>query len=410
MTDTNPRSFGALRDLRIIDLTQLLSGPYATMMLADQGAKVIKVEPPEGDMSRSAGPFRPDDEVKALGGYFQSIGRNKQSVVLDLKTAEGKAALIALVRNADALVENFRSGVMERLGLSYEVLRDVNPRLVYGAIRGFGDVRSGASPYTNWPAFDVTAQAMGGIMAVTGPDTATPTKVGPGIGDIVPGMFLAFGVLAAIHRARVAGHGQYVDIAMVDAILALSERLVWQHSVLNVVPVPEGNHHPYFCPFGVYPAKDGFVTIAAMRDNFFEILCKRLDATDLLDDARFASEASRVENRTTLIEAISSRTRRLLKRELQDRLGGEIPFGPVMDIAEIVKDRHYIARNMIVDVEQPGARPIRIAGVPIKMSDTPGGVRSRSPLLGEDTVSCLRDAGLNDDEINAAIQASAAKN
>ena len=252
-------SFGALGDVRIIDLTQMLAGPYGSMVLADHGASVIKVEPPGGDMCRHTGPYRSDDTTRALGAYFQSIDRNKKSVCLDLKTADGRDALKALVRDADAIMESFRAGVMDRLGLGYEVLRAINPRLVYGALRGFGDQRTGASPYVEWPAYDVVAQAMGGMMAVTGPDANTPTKVGPGIGDIVPGMMLAFGVLAAIHHARRTGAGQFVDVSMVDAMLAICERSVWQHSVQGQIAGPEGNHHPFLCPFGMFPASDGHV-------------------------------------------------------------------------------------------------------------------------------------------------------
>lgn len=408
MEGSGANGFGALCDLKIIDLTQVLSGPYATMMLADQGAQVIKVEPPEGDMCRATGPFRPDDELKQLGGYFHSIDRNKESVVLDLKTPEGKAALLALVRDADALVENFRSGVMDRLGLSYETLRAINPRLVYGSLRGFGDARTGASPYADWPAFDVVAQAMGGLIAITGPDAVTPTKVGPGVGDIVPGMFLAFGVLAAIHRARVTGVGQYVDVAMADAVLALCERTVWQNSVQGLVPGAEGNHHPFFCPFGVFPARDGFVTIAAMRDGFFKTLCQRLDAPELLSDPRFSSEDLRAKNRADLIEAVSAITLLFPKSELKDRLGGRIPFAPVMNIAEINEDPHFAARGMIVEVEHPGGLPVNIAGVPIKMTETPGGVHRRSPLLGEHTIIRLREAGLSDADIEAVMHVRAA--
>jgi len=408
MSGDNANGFGSLRDLKIIDLTQLLSGPYATMMLADQGAQVIKIEPPEGEICRAAGPFRPDDELQQLGGYFHSIGRNKESVVLDLKTAEGKAALIALVRDADAIVENFRSGVMDRLGLSYETLKEVNPRLVYGCLRGFGDVRTGASPYADWPAFDVVAQAMGGLIAITGPDASTPTKVGPGVGDIVPGMFLAFGLLAAIHHARRTGVGQLVDVAMADAILALCERTVWQNSVQGLVPKPEGNHHPFFCPFGVYPARDGFVTIATMGDKLFKILCESLDAPELLSDARFRTEALRAKNRADLIDIMSGITKSFLKIELKERLGGHIPFSPIMNIAEIIEDPHFAAREMLVESDNPGGRPVRIAGVPIKMTETPGGVRRRSPFLGENTITRLREAGLSDIEIEAVMRTRAA--
>lgn len=212
----SPSLFGSLSDLRILDLTQMLAGPYCTMVLADQGATVVKIEPPEGDMSRGTGLYRDDDQARLLGGYFQSIDRNKDSVVLDLKTEAGKAAFLIMVQQADIVVESFRAGVMDRLGLSYETLREVNPRLVYGSLRGFGDPRTGASPYRDWPTYDVVAQAMGGIMAITGPDANSPTKIGPGIGDIVPGLFLACGLLAAVHHARRTGQGQMVDVAMID--------------------------------------------------------------------------------------------------------------------------------------------------------------------------------------------------
>lgn len=408
MSATRP-GFGALSDIRIIDLTQMLAGPYGTMMLADHGAEVIKVEAPEGDMTRGGGPFRADDSEKLLGGYFQSIGRNKRSVCLDLKTEAGREALKALVRDADAVTENFRAGVLERLGVGYEVLREVNPRLVYGALRGFGDHRTGASPYVAWPAFDVVAQAMGGIMAVTGPDAATPTKVGPGVGDIVPGMMLAFGVLAAIHHARRTGEGQFVDISMVDAVLAVSERTVWQHSVQGVIPGPEGNHHPILCPFGMFPAADGFITVAAQQDSFFRILCTAIGVPELPEDPRFADVSSRTANRHALIDLLGARTSQFSKAELVASLGGRIPFGPVMNIVDIEADPHFAAREMIVDLEQPGSSPIRVAGVPIKMTRTPGGVHRRSPYLGEDTIAELLRAGLSTTEIDSLIASRAAR-
>ena len=406
---TDPAPFGALRDIRIIDLTQMLAGPYGTMMLADHGAEVIKVEPLEGDMTRGAGPWRADDAQKVLGGYFQSIDRNKKSVALDLKTEAGRAALKSLIKGADAVTENFRAGVMERLGLGYEVLREVNPRLVYGALRGFGDRRTGASPYVDWPAFDVVAQAMGGVMAITGPDANTPTKVGPGVGDIVPGMMLAFGVLAAIHHARRTGEGQFVDVSMVDAVLAVCERTIWQSSVQGVTPVPDGNHHPFLCPFGMFPAADGFITVAAQQDNFFKILCEAIGAETLLTDPRFTSFKTRSDNRHALVETLGAYTAQFSKAELMERLGGRIPFGPVMNIAEIEADPHFAAREMLVEVEQPGSAPIRIAGTPVKMTLTPGGVHARAPLIGEHTRVQLKAAGLSDAEIQALIDTRAAR-
>jgi len=401
-------SSGSLSDIRIVDLTQMLSGPYATMMLADHGADVVKIEAPEGDMVRPVGPYRAGDERKILGGYFQSINRNKYSVCLDLKKPEGRAALLKMVANADAVVENYRVGVMERFGLGYEVLHEANPRLVYACLRGFGDKRTGASPYGTWPAYDVVAQAMGGIMAITGPDGATPMKIGPGVGDIVPGMMLAFGILAAVHHARRTGEGQLVDIAMVDAVLALCERTVYQHSVQGLTPGPEGNHHPFLVPFGIYPARDGYVTLGAHQQSFFEILCKALGGEDILSDSRYANPERRVENRVALIEALSAYTARYTKAELTSRLGGALPYGPVMNIADIARDPHYAVREMIVSVEQPGDEPIRIAGVPIKMTDTPGGVRRRAPLLGEDTRRRLSEAGLSESEIDELLEKRAA--
>jgi crotonobetainyl-CoA:carnitine CoA-transferase CaiB-like acyl-CoA transferase len=347
-------AFGSLSDIKVLDLTQMLAGPYGTMILADHGAQVIKVEGPDGDITRSAGPYKEGDNVQALGGYFQSVDRNKRSICLDLKTEEGKRIFKELVKHVDAVTENFRAGVMDRLGLSYETLREINPRLVYGALRGFGDRRTGHSPYEDWPAFDVVAQAMGGVMAITGPDATTPTKVGPGIGDIVPGIMLGFGVLAAVHHARRTGVGQFVDVSMVDAVLAVCERMVWQHSVQGLRPGPEGNHHPFLCPFGMFPASDGFVTIAAQQDEFFSVLVAGVDAPELLADPEFRDRVTRTSNRHRLINELNRRTSRFTKAQLMERLAGKIPFGPVMDIAEIMVDPHFAAREMIVDVEQPG--------------------------------------------------------
>lgn len=392
--------FGALHDLRIIDLTQMMAGPYCTMILADHGATVIKIEPLTGDVTRASRGAGSEGE---LGGYFQSVDRNKESVVLDLKTEEGRQAFLSLVRDADAVVENFRAGVMDRLGIGYEVLREINPRLVYGALRGFGDPRGGASPYQEWPAYDVVAQAMGGIMAITGPDAQTPTKVGPGVGDIIPGMMLAFGVLAAIHNAQRTGQGQFVDVAMTDAVLAVSERMIWQHSTEKVIPGPEGNHHPFLCPFGMFPAADGHVTIAAHGDEFFRMLAASLDVPELADDPRFGTPLARTKNRAELIESLCETMRRFTKAELMARLGGKIPFGPVMNVAEIEADPHFAARSMIVEVPEPGHEPIKIAGVPIKLTVTPGAVARRAPLLGEHTRFRLSEAGLSQDQIATLI-------
>jgi len=403
------KTFGALNDIRVIDLTQALAGPFGTMILADHGADVIKVESLSGDMSRGAGPFFPDDEQKTHGGYFQSVNRNKRSVALDLKSDSGRAALMQLVRTADVVVENFRHGVMEKLGLSYETLSAENPKLVYACLRGFGDARTGNSDYIDWPAFDVVAQAMGGIMSVTGPDEATPTKVGPGIGDIAPGMFMAFGILAAVHHARNSGQGQFVDVSMVDGVLSVSERMVYQHYIADKTPAPEGNHHPFLAPFGMFPTKDGFVTIAAPQDDFYRILCEALDAPELLAEEEEVTIGWRMGHRAEIIEAVSKVTANFTKAEIKQRIGGKVPMGNVMDMADIAADPYFEARDMLPKIDVPGsAHQAPVAGTPIKMTETPGGVHARGPYIGEHTKNALREAGMHDAEIDALLASGAA--
>jgi crotonobetainyl-CoA:carnitine CoA-transferase CaiB-like acyl-CoA transferase len=402
---------GALEGLVVLDLTQMLAGPYATMMLADQGARVIKVEPPGGDLTRRTGPHL-DGALKigegGFGGYFASINRNKESVVLDLKKPAGKAALLRLVKQADVLVENYRSGVMERLGLGYEKLVEHNPKLVYAALRGFGDPRSGESPYAAWPAYDPVAQAMGGIMGITGAiPGGAPTKIGPGLGDIVPAMYLAFGVAAACWRAQRSGRGQFVDVAMVDAVLAVCERLIFQYSVTGKAPGPEGNGHPLLCPFGLFAASDGYVSLGVPNDRFWVPLTHCMGRPELAADPRYATNDARMENKPAVEEIVGSWTARHTKAELSQLLGGEIPFGPVFNAADIFDDPHFRVRQMLVETEQPGAaRPLTVAGTPVRMSETQGGVRRRAPLVGEHTNTTLAGFGFSDAEI-AALHAGA---
>ncbi|MEG9862404.1 MAG: CoA transferase [Parvularculales bacterium] len=408
MKDRKP--FGALRDIRVIDLTQALAGPFGTMILADHGADVIKIESLSGDLSRTAGPYFADDTQKTHSGYFQSVNRNKRSVALNLKSEEGRAALIGLIRNADVLAENFRHGVMDKLGLAYETLREENPKLVYACLRGFGDARTGSSEYIDWPAFDVVAQAMGGVMSITGPDGETPTKVGPGIGDIAPGMFMAFGILAAVHHARNTGQGQFVDVSMVDGVLSVSERMVYQHFIAEKTPRPEGNHHPFIAPFGMFPTKDGFVTIAAPQDNFYETLCRELDAPQLLVDAEKVKISWRMGNTSEVIAGISAVTKNFTKDEIKQRIGGKVPMGPVMDMADIAQDPYFAARDMLPEIDVPGsAHKAPVAGTPVKMTETPGGVHHRGPYIGEHTCDVLREAGFDETQINDLLKAGFAR-
>jgi crotonobetainyl-CoA:carnitine CoA-transferase CaiB-like acyl-CoA transferase len=400
---------GALDGLTVIDLTMMLAGPFAGMMLADNGARVIKVEPPAGDNARDIGPHPAGSLMREDGGYgayFASTGRNKESIVIDLKQEAGKEVLRRLVAKADVLMESFRSGVMERLGLSYEALAGINPRLVYATLRGFGDARSGESPYASWPAYDPVSQAMGGIMGITSTTKGgAPTKIGPGVGDIMPAMFLAFGIASACWRVQRTGEGQFVDIAMVDGVLAVCERLVFQYSVTGVPPGTEGNHHPLVCPFGLFPVKDGYVSIGVPKDEFWGPLMVAMGMPELAHDDRYATNAARMERRQEVVDFISEWTAARTKQDLIEIFGNKVPFGPVFQADDIFADPHFAARNMLVKVEHPGAhRPLTIANTPIRMSRTPGGIRRRAPLTGEDTDRILADFGFAEEEVAALRQ------
>jgi len=376
---------GPLRGIKVLDLTSMLAGPFTTMLLADLGADVVKVEPLTGDRTRGVGPFREeDDPAQALGGYFQSVNRGKRSIVLDLKSSEGAERFRDLVRVADVVVENFSSGVMERMGLGYEALAEVNPRIVYGALRGFGDARSGESIYDSWPAFDVVAQAMGGFAGITGLVDGAPLKAGPGIGDIFPGTLLALGVVAAVRHAEHTGEGQFLDIAMYDAVLALCERIVYQHSYLGENPKPMGNGHPLLAPFDIMPTQDGWIAVAAPSDKHWRILTETMGCPELADDPQFADNTARVVNVVAVRKILGEWLAERPTADVVAALGGRVPIGPVNTAADIFADEHVRTRKMLVEVEQPGSTtPVTIAGSPLKFSSTPASVRGRGPKLGE---------------------------
>jgi crotonobetainyl-CoA:carnitine CoA-transferase CaiB-like acyl-CoA transferase len=362
----------------------MLAGPYATMLLADLGADVVKVEPPGGDNTRRVGPFRDGDGPEALGGYFQSVNRGKRGVVLDLKTDDGRDGFLDLVSHADIVAENFSTGVMDRLGLGYEQLRAVNPRLVYAAIRGFGDPRTGRSPYADWPAFDVVAQAMGGFLSITGTAEGVPVKSGPGIGDLFPAALLAFGIVSAVHDAQRTGEGQFVDVAMYDAVLSLSERIVYQHSYTGEIPGRQGNSHPMLCPFDILATADGWVALAAPSDRHWRMIAETIGRPDMADDPRYRHNHDRSRNSRDVREAIEAWLRTRTNEQAVSQLGGRVPIGPVNDVSAIFADPHTEARQMLAHVQQPGSdRPVTIAGQPIKMSKTPSEITRRAPLLGE---------------------------
>ncbi len=383
-TKSDPLKTGILNGIRVLDLSRMLSGPYATMLLADHGAEVIKVENAEGDSSRRSGPFKDTDTKKEWSGYFISLNRNKRSICLNLKKENDVDFLKKLIEEVDVLVENFRPGVMDRLGLSFDEVLKINPKIVYGSISGFGSNIFGESPYKNWPSYDVVAQAMGGLISLTGYDQDTPLKVGPGIADIFSGSLLSFGLLASILKSRTTGKGQLVEVAMYDAIVSMCERAIYQYDFNGVIPKPEGNGHPLLAPFGVYKAKDGFVAIGIVENSYWEVFKKIMNIADLNNDLKYGTIALRAENRNELNKQINIWTAGFRKKELSKLLGGKIPFGPVNNVKEIFEDEHISNRNMILEIEQPfdKKKHWKVAGNPIKFKGYDS-LSSTPPILGE---------------------------
>lgn len=386
---------GPLQGIRVIDFTQALAGPFCTMLLADLGADVVKIEPVTGDLTRFTGPYRRSDTEHHYGAYFASINRNKRSVILDLTTEFGREAALRLAEGAHAVVENSRAGVMERLGLDYEAFAARNPGLVYAAIRGFGDARSGRSPYEAWPAYDVVAQAMGGAVGMTGTADGQTMRVGPPVGDIYPATVAALGVCAALVRAVQHGRGQFLDVAMYDAVLALSEQLVYRYSYTGQVTRPQGNGHPALCPFDLFETADGYCAIAAPTERHWPILANLIGRPDLVDDERCRTNRERVRNADFVRAQLTAWTKARTKAEIVEALAGQVPVGPVNTAEDIFADPHVAVRNMLVDVPHPGTgEEVALPGSPIKLQDTPAGIYRRPPLLGEHTDELLAEVGL----------------
>lgn len=375
---------GPLSDIRIVDLTQALAGPYCTMILSDMGADIIKVEPPGGDGIRRIGPHTEVDEAHHFGGYYASANRNKRSIVLDLKTDADREILLRLVDTADIVVENFRAGVMETFGLEYEVLAARNPSLVYGAIRGFGDPRSGEGPYTYWPAYDVVAQSMSGLISHTGTKEGERVASGPSVGDLYPATMLVGAILAALHHSQRTGEGQFVDISMMDSLMALCESMTWRYSYTGEVQAPRGGEHASLCPFELYDTSDGQVAIAAPLDKQWNELCRIIDRADMIGDDRYRSARLRVMHREEVRVAITEWTHTRTKAGVVTVLGGRVPCGPVNDARDLAADPHVEARAMYVAIDHPGSdRPVLTPNTPVRFSATQGGVYRSAPRLDE---------------------------
>ncbi len=374
---------GPLQGLRIIDVTHALAGPFAAMFLADMGADVIKVEPPTGEMTRFGGPWTRDDEVKAYSGGYAIRNRNKRSICLDLTKDEDRETFLQLVETADGLIENLRAGVLDRLGVGWEVCHARNPRLVYAAIRGFGDPRNAPSPYAEWPAYDLIAQAMGGVVASTGEDEANVMKVGPPIGDTVPGLMTALGLLAALHRTKETGQGQFLDIAMVDAMMTMSEASQMMYTYMGRPMRPMGNAVDGTSPYNVYPTADGHAVIATPTEKHWRLLCELIGREDLKTDERTRNNRSRVRNRPVVDDAIMSWASTMTTAEVVQALGNVVPVGPVYGPEQWVHDPHVAAREMLVRVDHDHHRPTVMLNCPIKFSDDPAGIYRGVPVLDQ---------------------------
>ncbi len=387
---------GPLEGIRILDLTQVLFGPFATMLLCDLGAEVIKIERPEvGDIARGNGPV-----VRGQSTYFLSLNRGKKSVTLNLATEEGVGLFLELVKNADVLVQNFKPGTMEKMGLSYEKVKESNPRIIYVSGSGFGQ----DGPYAEKPAFDVIVQAMGGVMSITGEEGGPPVRPGVSYGDIAAGLYLSIATLAALQERHASGEGQLVDISMLDCQVAVQENAFVRYLNTGEIPHALGTRHPVITPFQAFQTKDGSIALAlrgGVKDQW-PLFCAAIDRVDIIDDPRFADGWSRTQNYKELepimAAAMKTRTTREWIKELE-RAG--IPCGPVNTIDQAASDPQIVARNMFIDVEHPKAGAFKVVNSPFKFSRTQYKVEHASPELGEHTEEVLSQLlAMTQDEVN----------
>jgi CoA:oxalate CoA-transferase len=379
---------GPLAGTTVVDLTRILSGPYCTMMLADLGARVIKVERPEGgDDARSIGPF-------AAGGsaYFASINRGKESIGLDLREPADRTLFDALLGRADVLVENFRPGALDKLGYAWEGLHARWPRLVVVSISGFGQT----GPLRERPAYDMVVQAMGGVMSITGEPGGRPTRVGTSIGDIAAGMFAAYGCVAALYERTRTGVGARVDVSMLDGQVALLENAIARFVTTGDVPGPIGSRHPSITPFGVFQARDASLVVAAGNDPLFGRLCEALGAPGLAADPRFGSNADRCEHEAELKAALEVALARDDVEGWLERLSrAGIPCAPVQNVAQVLEHAQVRARHMVLPIDDPSYRGVVVAGNPVKISTLPERASAAPPpALGQHRESILRELGL----------------
>jgi len=379
----------ALQGIRVLDLSHVLAAPTATMILADLGAEVIHIEPPTGDDARQYGPFIGGMEANR-SGYFISLNRNKKGMVLNLKPDSGKKILAELIKLSDVIVENFRPGTMKSLGFDWQAIQNINPRIIYASISGFG--RDTLPEYADRPAYDVVAQAYSGLMSITGPEGGPPCRVGSSVGDIIAGHQAAIGILTALLHRSVTGRGQYYDGSLVDGLFAILENAVVRYTATGEIPGPLGTAHPSITPFQALKTRDSWIVISAGSDKLWSQLCKSIGRPDLEQHPEFRTNGLRAINRPELIKILNDETCKKSTAEWAAVFEKDgIPYSPVNNIEQIAEDPHIKCRHMLVELEQPGVGKMKIAGSPLRLSETPGEVYAPAPRLGEHTEEILKN-------------------
>ena len=381
----NSNKQGALSGIRILDLTRVLAGPFCTMLMGDMGAEIIKIESPgHGDDSRKYPPFIRDHSI-----YFMNLNRNKKSVTLNLKDSRGRGVFFDLVENSDVVIENFRPGTMEKLGIGYAAIKERNPNIIYASVSGFGHT----GPYKDMPGYDIIGQAMGGIMSITGWPDSPPTRTGTAIADILAGLFTCIGVLSSLIANRSGKPGQKVDVALVDSVVSAMETIIQIYLVEKREPQRIGNRYEFIYPYDTFKAKNGWVVIAVGNDKLWKVFCKAIGREDLLSNDAFADNYSRVKNYQEIGQIVEEWTSKKDVRELVDYfLPHKIPCAPLYSVKDVVADPHIAqARRMIREVEHPIVGNMKVIGSPIHLSETPPTIGSPAPMLGEHSREILRE-------------------
>jgi len=372
-----------LQNIRVLDLSRVLAGPYCTMVLGDLGAEVIKVEPPEGDETRGWGPPFAGGE----SAYYLCVNRNKRGMVVNLKTDEGRAILRDLATQSDVLVENFRPGTLKKFGLDFETLHGLNPRLVYCSISGFGQT----GPLKDLPGYDFMIQAMGGIMSITGEPEGEPMKVGVAVADLFAGQNAVIAILAALQARAISGEGQYLDIALFDSQLGWLANVASNFLISGKTPKRYGNAHANIVPYQSFQARDGWFVVAVGNDRQFEALCRVIGQPELAVDERFAANSERVRNREILIPALKPIFMEKTVDEWLALIGEQFPCGPINTFEQVFAMPHVREREMLVEMEHPTIGALPLVGSPLKMGGTPVGYRLPPPLMGQHTQIILRE-------------------